>query len=118
LDLAEEQSVVGLLAAGIETVQGSWLKVHGFPLVHKSIALQFIGRTVQLEQRNQAMNYFIGVLVEKMREAGIYMALVKGRGMVQCYERPLWRNCGDVDIFLDDGGKGAPEALGRDKLQV
>lgn len=102
LDLAEEQSVVGLLAAGIETVQGSWLKVHGFPLVPKPIALQFIGRTVQLEQRNQAMNYFIGVTVEKMREEGIYTLLVKGQGVAQCYERPLWRACGDVDFFLSD----------------
>lgn len=62
---------------------------------------QFIGRTVQLEQRNQAMNYFIGVLVEKMREAGIYTVLVKGQGVGQCYERPLWRSCGDVDLFFD-----------------
>lgn len=79
------------------------VKVQGAPLVPKPIALQFIGRTVQLEQRNQAMNYFIGVLVEKMREAGIYTVLVKGQGAGQCYERPLWRSCGDVDFFfLDD----------------
>ena len=102
LDLAEEQSVVGLLAAGIEVVQGSWFKVHGAPLVPKPMALQFVGRTMQLEQRNQAMNYFIGVLVEKMREAGIETVLMKGQGVAQCYERPLWRACGDVDFFLDD----------------
>lgn len=48
------------------------------------------------------MNYFIGVMVEKMREAGIYTLLVKGQGVAQCYERPLWRACGDVDFFLDD----------------
>lgn len=94
LDLAEEQSVVGLLAAGIEHV------VDGKPQMKD--VLQFIGRTVQLEQRNQAMNYFIGVMVEKMREAGIYTVLVKGQGVAQCYERPLWRACGDVDFFLDD----------------
>ena len=100
LDLAEEQSVVGLLAAGIEVVKGAWLKLHGAHLVPKPMALQFIGRTVLLEQRNQAMNYFIGGLVEKMREAGIYTVLVKGQGVAQCYERPLWRSCGDVDLFL------------------
>lgn len=94
LDLAEEQSVVGLLAAGIEHV------VDGRPA--KKDVLQFIGRTVQLEQRNQAMNYFIGVLVEKMREAGITVLLVKGQGVAQCYERPLWRSCGDVDFLLDE----------------
>lgn len=92
-DLAEEQSVVGLLAAGIEHV------VDGRPA--KKDVLQFIGRTVQLEQKNQAMNYFIGVLVDKMRDAGIKTLLVKGQGIAQSYERPLWRSCGDVDFFLD-----------------
>lgn len=94
LDLAEEQSVVGLLAAGIEHV------VEGKP--QKKDVLQFIGRTVQIEQQNLAMNYFIRVIVEKLREAGIYTVLVKGQGVAQCYERPLWRACGDVDFFLDD----------------
>lgn len=93
LDLAEEQSVVGFLAAGIEHV------VDGRPA--KKDVLQFIGRTVQLEQRNQAMNYFIGVMTEKMTEAGIRSVLVKGQGVARCYERPLWRSCGDVDLLLD-----------------
>ena len=93
LRLSEEQSVVGLVAAGIEHI------VDRKP--QKKDVLQFIGRTVQLEQRNQAMNYFIGVMVEKMREAGIYTVLVKGQGVGQCYERPLWRSCGDVDLFFD-----------------
>ena len=93
LRLSEEQSVVGLVAAGIEHITDR--------KPQKKDVLQFIGRTVQLEQRNQAMNYFIGVLVEKMREAGIYTVLVKGQGVGQCYERPLWRSCGDVDLFFD-----------------
>lgn len=91
--LTEEQSVVGLLAAGIEHV------VDVRPA--KKDVLPFIGRTVQLEQRNQAMNYFIGVIVDKLREAGIKALLVKGQGIARCYERPLWRSCGDVDFFLD-----------------
>lgn len=94
LDLAEEQSVVGLLAAGIEHV------VDVRPA--KKDVLQFIGRTVQLEQRNRAMNSFIGMLVEKMRKAGIYTLLVKGQGIAQCYERPLWRCSGDIDLFLSE----------------
>lgn len=92
--LAEEQSVVGLVSAGFEYVKD--IKVQ------KRDVLQFIGQTIQLEQKNQAMNYFIGVLVDKMREAGIYTLLVKGQGVAQCYERPLWRACGDVDFFLNE----------------
>lgn len=93
LDLAEEQSVIGLVAAGIEHI------VDKKP--QKKDVLQFIGRTVQMEQRNSAMNYFIGVIVEKMRETGIYTVLLKGQGVAQCYTRPLWRANGDVDLFLD-----------------
>lgn len=93
LRLSEEQSVVGLVAAGIEHI------TDGKP--QKKDVLQFIGRTVQLEQRNQAMNYFIGMMIEKMRGAGIHTVLVKGQGVGQCYERPLWRSCGDVDLFFD-----------------
>ena len=95
LTMAEEQGVVGLVAAGIEHV------TDGRPA--KKDVLQFIGRTVQMEQRNQAMNYFIGVLVEKMKEEGIFTLLVKGQGVAQCYERPLWRPSGDVDFLLDAG---------------
>ena len=90
---AEEQSVVGLVAAGLEHVTDM--------KPQKKDVLQFIGQAMQLEQRNTAMNYFIGVLVEKMQAAGIYTLLVKGQGVARCYERPLWRSCGDVDLFFD-----------------
>lgn len=93
LDLAEEQAVVGLVAAGIEHV--SDVKPQ------KKDVLQFIGRVIQIDQRNQAMNRFIGMLAEKLHEAGIFTVLVKGQGVGQCYERPLWRVCGDVDLFMD-----------------
>ena len=92
--LAEEQSIIGLISAGLEYV----IDVK----VQKKDVLQFIGQTIQLEQKNLAMNYFIGVLVDKMRKEGIYTILVKGQGVAQCYERPLWRSCGDVDFFLSD----------------
>ncbi len=91
--LAEEQSVVGLVAAGIEHI------VDAKP--QEKDLLQFVNVTESLMIQNQAMNYFIGIMVEKMREAGIFTVLVKGQGVGQCYERPLWRSCGDVDLFFD-----------------
>ncbi len=90
--LADEQSVFGLVAAGLDHV--SDIKVPQEDL------LQFIGQVLQLEQQNSAMNNFISMIVEKMRKAGIYVVLVKGQGIAQCYERPLWRGCGDVDFLL------------------
>lgn len=104
LRLSGEQSVVGLVAAGLEHVVDVKLP--------KEDVLQFVGQALQLEQQNQAMNAFISKLVEKMRAAGIYTLLLKGQGVAQCYERPLWRSCGDVDLFLsDDNYKRAKELL-------
>lgn len=92
--LAQEQSVVGLLAAGLEHVADV--------KVPQTLALTIAGEVLQLEQRNRAMNQFVARLVADMRKAGIYTLLVKGQTVAQCYERPLWRACGDVDFFLSD----------------
>lgn len=94
LELAQEQAVVGLVTAGLEHVKGV--------RVQQKYVLQFVGLTIQEEQRNTSMNSFIAKAVEKMREADIYTLLVKGQGIAQCYERPLWRTSGDIDFFLSD----------------
>lgn len=101
--LAEEQSVIGLVAAGLEHVVD--VKVPQIEF------LTFVGRAVQIEQQNSAMNEFIGVLVDKMRKAGISTLLVKGQGIAQCYERPLWRSCGDVDLYLSKDNYEKAKAL-------
>ena len=48
------------------------------------------------------MNAFIASLIGRMQAAGIYALLVKGQGIAQCYEKPEWRACGDVDLFLSE----------------
>lgn len=93
MQMAEEQSVVGLVAAGLEHVVDVKLP--------KEEVLSFVGATLQLEQRNLAMNEYIASLIEKLRKAWVYALLVKGQGIAQCYERPLWRAAGDVDLFLN-----------------
>lgn len=92
--LAEEQAVTGLVTAGLEHVKD-------VP-INKEILLQFIGATLQIEERNKGMNRFIGELVERMRCEGIETSLVKGQAVAQCYERPFWRSSGDVDFYMSD----------------
>ena len=94
MQLAENQSLVGLVAAGFEHV--SDVKAP------KKDVLQFVGKTMQLEQRNKSMNAFIEKLFGVFQQSGVYSLIVKGQGIAQCYERPLWRACGDVDLFLDE----------------
>lgn len=91
--LAEEQSVVGLVAAGLEHIFDE--------KVPQNVALTIAGDVLQLEQKNRCMNEFIASIVCQLRNNGIDTLLVKGQGIAQCYERPLWRACGDVDLFLD-----------------
>lgn len=94
IQLAEEQSVVGLITAGLEHVKDT-------KVPHDNL-IPFIGRTLQIEQRNKAMNEFIAKLMNLLNENGIKALLVKGQGVAQCYERPFWRACGDVDLLLDN----------------
>ena len=94
MQLAEEQSVVGLVTAGLEHVVDTKVS-------HDSL-VPFIGRTLQIEQRNKAMNDFIAKLINLLNQNGIKALLIKGQGVAQCYERPLWRACSDVDLLLDD----------------
>ena len=61
--LAEEQSVIGMVAAGIDHVVD--VKV---PQVW---AAQFAGQTIQLEQRNKAMNAYIAGLIDKLRKESL-----------------------------------------------
>lgn len=91
--LAAEQSVVGLVAAGLEHVEDVE--------VPKQVAFSFMSMVLALEKKNRAMNCFIAELNKKLRDERICAVLVKGQGVAQCYERPLWRACGDVDLFLD-----------------
>lgn len=91
--LAEEQSVIGLVAAGIEN--------DPLGLIPKEQVYPFVGATLQLERRNIEMNEFVARLCAYLKEAGSRFLMIKGQGVAQCYERPLWRVCGDVDLLLD-----------------
>lgn len=92
--LAEEQSVVGLVTAGLEHVKDVQIT--------QEELLQFIGSTIQIEQHNRAMNEFLADLIEKLCKKNVHAVLVKGQGIAQCYEKPLWRASGDIDLLLSE----------------
>lgn len=94
--LAQEQSVQGLVLQGVEKLRNNSVN-HS---ISKVLLLQWIGEVQVIEQRNKDMNIFIAKLIEKFRKADIYALLVKGQGIAQCYKMPLCRSCGDVDLYL------------------
>lgn len=103
LRLAEEQSVLGLVAAG-----GEKLTAYSLPLTEK---LTLLGKCQLIEQRNEAMNRFIAELIVRLNKNGIYALSVKGQGVAQCYVKPLWRSSGDIDLLLDDDNYNKAKAF-------
>ncbi len=96
--LAEEQSVMGLVAAGLDRFK---VLDSGFKVPQEWV-LQFIGSSLQIEQQNKEMNAFVARLIDKLRKDDVYAILIKGQGVAQCYEKPLWRSSGDIDLLLSD----------------
>lgn len=90
--LAVEQSVLGLVLAGLE---------HSAVKPPKEL-LHWIGEAQVIEQQNKAMNGFVADLIERLRKEDVYCLLVKGQGVAQCYDKPLWRASGDIDLLLSD----------------
>lgn len=92
--LAKEQSVIGLIAAGFEHVSDME--------PGEDDVVPFMHKVLHQESRNEAMDAFIVKIVTQLKDAGIRAVLVKGQGIAQCYVRPRWRACGDIDLFLDE----------------
>lgn len=101
--LAREQSVVGLVTVGLGKLLDGIL-----PL---TVKLKFLGMCQFIERRNGNMNQFIAEMVRWLREEGCYVVLVKGQGVAQCYEKPLWRSAGDIDLLLDEENYDRAKAL-------
>lgn len=101
--LATEQSVLGLVLAGLE---------HSDVKPPKELLLLWIGEVQQIEQRNKAMNGFVAELIDRFLKEDVHCILVKGQGVAQCYEKPYWRCSGDVDLLLSyDNYQKAKNAL-------
>ena len=74
--LAQEQSVLGLVLAGLE---------HSDIKPPKELLLQWIGEVQIIEQRNKAMNDFLSKLSESLHKEGVDFFLLKGQGVAHDY---------------------------------
>ena len=100
--LSEEQAVVGIVSSGLEHLDVRGVSGGVYCELTEEESFLFVVATLQLEERNIAMNGFIVSLLDKMHTVGVFPILVKGQGIAQCYSRPLRRSCGDVDFLLNE----------------
>lgn len=100
---AWEQSVTGLVAAGLEQV------MDGKPTPEQT--RHFRKEVLALETDNAEMNETLCWLMERLAEEQVQVVLVKGQGVAQCYARPLLRPVGDIDLLLDEENYGKARTL-------
>lgn len=97
-ELAAQQSVTGLVTAGLEHVECPGGAKFELPM---SLSMKLVSTMLAMEKRNMAMNRFIEELVNELHDEQLSIVLVKGQGIAQCYKRPLWRASGDIDLLVD-----------------
>ena len=96
LDEAQRQAVAGILAIGIERLP----KEQQPP---QALLLQWIGLTLQIEQRNALTTKVCGEVVAQMEKDGLCCCVLKGQANHRYYPEDMAnrRNCGDIDIWAE-----------------
>ena len=102
MDEAQRQAIAGILACGLER-----LPVKQKP--PRAILLQWIGLSLQIEQRNALTTKVSGEVARQMEKDGLQCCVLKGQANHRYYPPQLSnrRSCGDIDIWAvqDNGSK-------------
>ena len=95
-DEAQRQTVAGILACGIERLP----KEQQPP---QTILLQWIGLTLQIEQRNALTTKVCGEVVGQMEKDGLRCCVLKGQSNHRYYPEGMEnrRACGDIDVWSE-----------------
>lgn len=95
LRIAEEQTVVGVVADGIALLPKDY---HG----ERRVMMLFFARAMALEDENRKMNRFAPFLMSQLERQGVRSLLLKGQGVATCYRQPLHRVVGDIDLLVPE----------------
>ena len=95
LRIAEEQTVVGVVADGIALLPKEY---HG----ERRVMMLFFARAMALEDENRKMNRFAPFLMSQLERQGVRSLLLKGQGVATCYRQRLHRVVGDIDLLVPE----------------
>lgn len=93
--LARQHTVTGLAFAGLQHLPEDLLP-------QENLLVRWAAETEAIERRNRKMNEAIEELYALFRKEGLNPVLQKGQGAARFYERPLSRECGDIDIYFNN----------------
>lgn len=90
---ARRQTVMGPVYQGICSLPEEWMPSQK-ELFRWTVDID------RIEQRNTRMNRSLLQLTTWLEEKGFPTVVLKGQGIAALYEEPLWRECGDIDLFF------------------
>lgn len=91
--MARQQTVRGLVYAGICMLPYELMPAD-------SQLMRWAAAVEGVEQRNRHMNRVLGKVCLWFESQGLSPVVMKGQGVAQCYEQPLQRECGDIDLYF------------------
>lgn len=89
--MSKQQTVIGIVYQGLQ-----YLPQEVSPPL--SLLIRWTAVIDAIERRNREMNKALFDLSSLFRSHGIEAILQKGQGVAQLYEKPLLRECGDIDL--------------------
>lgn len=95
-EMAKQQTLLGVAFTGVERLPSEqWPEA--------ALRMKWLQMVVQIEQRNRLMNVRSAQVAERFLKDGYRSCILKGQGNALMYPRPLRRQSGDIDIWLDGG---------------
>lgn len=97
--MAEKQALTGVLFYAVEKVNGEEkAAMPPMPLFY-----QWLGDTLQIENRNKEVNYAAEQLTRIFKGGGLRSCVLKGQGIARLYPKPERRQSGDIDLWVEGG---------------
>ena len=99
---ARRQTVTGWIYRGICLLPEEWMPP-------QQLMFRWVADIDRIEQRSRMMNRTLLQLTSLLEENGFRAVVQKGQGVAAFYSEPLWRECGDIDLFFPnaDDRRGA-----------
>lgn len=94
LKIAEKQAIFGLVFEAVKDIE-----IEG--LADKMQVLEAVGLQEQIKQRNLLLNKRAERLTHIIASLNYKSCVLKGQGVAQLYSSPLYRQSGDIDIWVD-----------------
>ena len=98
LELAQEQSIEGVLLSAIERLSDEQRPP-------KFVLLQWIGLVQMQEANSIKIAEASETVIKYFRENGFACSILKGSAVARYYPKPARRSSGDVDVWVDGGRK-------------